>query len=187
MIVLLVGGSKSGKSMAAQKYAKRLYNEDSSLYYIATMKPYDDEDLKRIENHIEERKGWGFTTIEKSYDIKDILSKIVNNDTILIDSITSLATNEMFPKNGFVSKVSDKIINEIKLITNNVKNSVIVTDYLFSDGIIYDDYTDAFRRELGNINISLASIADIVIEFSFGNEIIHKGKEYVRDLNEKFI
>jgi adenosylcobinamide kinase / adenosylcobinamide-phosphate guanylyltransferase len=187
MIILLVGGSKSGKSMAAQRYAKRLETIEGSLYYIATMKPYDNEDLKRIENHIEERKGWGFTTIEQGYDIKEILSEVNINDTVLIDSITSLATNEMFPKSGFVSEVSDKIINEIKLIINNVKNSVIVTDYLFSDGIIYDDYTDAFRRELGNINISLASIADIVIEFSFSNEIIHKGEEYVRDLNEKFI
>lgn len=187
MIVLLVGGSKSGKSMAAQKYAKKLEDEESSLYYIATMKPYDDEDLKRIENHIEERRGWGFKTIEKCHDIKEILSEVNIKDTVLIDSITSLVTNEVFPKSGFVSEVSDKIISEINSITNNVKNLVIVTDYLFSDGIIYDDYTDAFRRELGNINISLASIADIVIEFSFGNEIIHKGKEYVRDLNEKFI
>lgn len=187
MIVLLVGGSKSGKSMAAQRYAKRLENVEGSLYYVATMNPYDDEDLKRIENHIEERKGWGFTTIEKCHDIKEILFKVNSNDTVLIDSITSLVTNEMFPKSGFLSEVSDKIISEIEFITNKVENSVIVTDYLFSDGIIYDEYTDSFRRELGNINISLASIADIVIEFSFGNEIIHKGKDYVRDLNEKFI
>ena len=187
MIILLVGGSKSGKSMAAQRYAKKLKRIDGSLYYVATMKPYDDEDLKRIENHINERKGWGFTTIEKSQDIKEIISKVKSNDTLLIDSITSLVTNEMFPKSGFVSEVSDKIISDIKFIANSTKNLVIVTDYLFSDSIIYDDYTDVFRRELGNINISLASIADIVIEFSFGNEIIHKGKDYVRDLNEKFI
>ncbi|MGG7212931.1 bifunctional adenosylcobinamide kinase/adenosylcobinamide-phosphate guanylyltransferase [Clostridium nigeriense] len=187
MIILLVGGSKSGKSMAAQRYAKKLEKREGHLYYIATMKPYDEEDLKRIKNHVEDRKGWGFTTIEKSQDIKDILDKIDNNDTTLIDSITSLVTNEMFPKDAFISEISDKIIGEINSISNNVKNLVIVTDYLFSDGIIYDDYTNAFRRELGNINISLASIADIVIEFSFGNEIIHKGKNYVRDLNEKFI
>ena len=48
MIILVVGGSKSGKSMLGQRLAKKLESKDSNLYYIATMKPYDKEDIKRI-------------------------------------------------------------------------------------------------------------------------------------------
>ena len=74
MIALVVGGAKSGKSMFAQNLAKLLnesfeiclkeYKDDlarnldnpfkkknGKLYYVATMNPYDLEDLKRIENH----------------------------------------------------------------------------------------------------------------------------------------
>ena len=54
MIALVIGGAKSGKSMFAQNLAKSLENKSGKLYYIATMKPYDLEDLKRIENHFEE-------------------------------------------------------------------------------------------------------------------------------------
>lgn len=187
MIILLVGGSKSGKSMAGQRYAKSLYNDNGNLYYIATMKPYDNEDLKRIENHIEDRRGWGFITIEKEVNISELENSINKNDNILIDSITSLVTNEMFKDNSFIPKVNDKIYSEIEVLTKKINNVVIVTDYLFSDGIIYDDYTETFRREIGKLNIALAKIADVVIEYSFNNEIIHKGENYVRDLNEKFI
>ena len=48
MIILVVGGSKSGKSMLGQRLAKKLESKDSNLYYIATMKPYDKEDIKEL-------------------------------------------------------------------------------------------------------------------------------------------
>lgn len=182
MIILLVGGSKSGKSIAAQKYSKLIENKEGALYYLATMKASDLEDMKRIENHLLERKGWGFITIEKDKDLKDIVDNLSKKDTILLDSITSLVTNEMFDNGSFIINVSDKIIKEIRLISEKIENLIIVTDYLFSDGIIYDNYTESFRREMGKLNINLASIADIVIEYSFNNEIIHKGRKEIMKL-----
>ena len=182
MIILLVGGSKSGKSMSAQRYSKTLENKEGALYYLATMKPSDLEDTKRIERHLLERKGWGFITIEKDKDLKDIVYKLNNKDTILLDSITSLVTNEMFCGDNFFSNVSDKIYKDINLISKRVENLIIVTDYLFSDGIIYDNYTEIFRREMGRININLAKVSDVVIEYAFNNEIIHKGRKVIRNL-----
>ena len=177
MIMLLVGGSKSGKSMSAQRYSKVLENKDGDLYYLATMKPSDLEDNLRIEKHLLDRKDWGFITIEKHRDLQDIVDKFNNKDTILLDSVTSLVTNEMFFCDNFISNVSDKILKDIKIIAKKVENLIIVTDYLFSDSIIYDDYTEAFRREMGRLNINLTRISDIVIECAFNNEIIHKGKK----------
>ena len=57
MIALVVGGAKSGKSMFAQDLAKSLESKNGKLHYVATMNPYDLEDLKRIENHLREREG----------------------------------------------------------------------------------------------------------------------------------
>ena len=63
MNYLIIGGAKSGKSEIGEKTALAL-NEDKVIY-IATMKPYDKEDEKRIKKHIKNRKGLNFITKEK--------------------------------------------------------------------------------------------------------------------------
>ena len=199
MIALVVGGAKSGKSMFAQNLAKSLNesfeiclkeykddlerildnpfkNKSGKLYYVATMNPYDLEDLKRIENHLKEREGYGFNTIEETLNMSKVSSLIKEEDTVLIDSITSLVTNYMFRGKEFYKDVSDDILSGILEIINNSKNVVIVSDYLFSDSIQYDCYTENFRKEIGVVNRKLAKIADTVVECSYGNIIYHKGK-----------
>lgn len=202
MIALVVGGAKSGKSMFAQDLAK-LLNEsfkidlkeyldrrldmglhrsldnsfkkkNGNLYYVATMNPYDLEDLKRIENHLKEREGYGFNTIEETMDMSKVSKLIEKNDTVLIDSVTSLVTNYMFKGKDFFKEVTDDILSGILEIINAADNVVIVSDYLFSDSIQYDFYTESFRREIGVINRKLAELADIVVECSYGNIIYHK-------------
>lgn len=193
MIVLVVGGAKSGKSMFAQNLAKLLNEslkspiktqldrgierEFGKLYYVATMNPYDLEDLKRIENHLREREGYGFNTIEETLNMSKVSKIIGAEDTVLIDSITSLITNSMFKGKEFYKDVSEEILAGVLEIINNSKNIVIVSDYLFSDSIEYDCYTESFRKEIGIINRKLAKIADTVVECSYGNIIYHKGKE----------
>ena len=192
MIVLVVGGAKSGKSMFAQNLSKSLNEslknpingqldgeierEVGKLYYVATMNPYDLEDLKRIENHLREREGYGFNTIEETLNMSKVSSLIKEEDIVLIDSITSLVTNYMFRGKEFYKDVSDDILSGILEIINNSKNVVIVSDYLFSDSIQYDCYTENFRKEIGVVNRKLAKIADTVVECSYGNIIYHKGK-----------
>ncbi|WP_294129616.1 bifunctional adenosylcobinamide kinase/adenosylcobinamide-phosphate guanylyltransferase [uncultured Clostridium sp.] len=196
MIALVVGGAKSGKSMFAQNLAKSLnesfetyLKEDldgeleddlkkksGKLYYVATMNPYDLEDLKRIENHLKEREGYGFNTIEETKNMSKVSKSIQKNDTVLIDSVTSLVTNYMFQGNEFFKEVSEDILSGILEIVNVAGNVVIVSDYLFSDSIQYDCYTESFRKEIGIINRKLAALADAVVEYSYGNIIYHKDK-----------
>ena len=182
MIILIVGGSKSGKSMLGQHLSKKLEDKDCDLYYIATMEPYDKEDIKRINNHLMERDGWGFKTIEQSRNIEEVAAKVKKGDTLLVDSVTSIVTNEMFIEEQVIMDVSGKIFDGIRNLSSKDINLVIVTDYLFSDSIVYDDFTEAFRREMGKINISLAKISDVVIECCYNNKIIHKGRKYIGDL-----
>ena len=176
MICFVVGGSKSGKSSYGEREAIRLGNKDD-LYYIATMKPYDKEDEERIRAHIKQREGFGFKTIEQYRDIERIVSNTSNTSTILIDSITSLLTNEMFFEEEMNDNSSIKIVKGIKKIAQFFDNVVIISDYVFSDSIIYDQYTEQFRRELGNINIEIAKISDKVVECIFVNIQVHKNIE----------
>lgn len=180
MIVLIIGGSKSGKSSFAESLASKI-KDSGVLYYLATMNPIDLEDNKRIDKHIENRSIYKFTTIEQKIDLHKILEKFKKDDTILLDSVTALGTNEMFKEGRVNFNIADKVFRDIEKLSNRVGNLVLVSDYVFSDGIKYDDFTDDFRKELGKINCYLAKLSEVVIEASYGELIYHKGREKLID------
>lgn len=166
MNYLIIGGSKSGKSEIGEKIALGL-NKDKVIY-IATMKPYDKEDEERIKKHIKNREGLNFITWEVHQNLYNIINKIQHEDTVLIDSITSLLTNEMFIGNEIIKKPSEKILRNLKQIISKARNTVIVSDYIFNDSIQYDEVTENFKKELAVINKGLTRYCDNVIECSFG-------------------
>ncbi|HEX9025143.1 MAG TPA: bifunctional adenosylcobinamide kinase/adenosylcobinamide-phosphate guanylyltransferase [Clostridium sp.] len=193
MNYLIIGGSKSGKSEASEKIALTLSGETKSMIwcesltqrrsvrqvsldkviYIATMKPYDKEDEERIKKHIQNRVGLNFTTLEVQRNLHEIVNNIKSDDTVLLDSITSLLTNEMFIGNEIIKNPSINILNGLKQIIKKAKNTVVVSDYIFNDAIEYDEITEKFKRELAIINKELAKSCDNVIECSFGNVKYH--------------
>ena len=184
MKILIVGGSKSSKSTYGELLSYKLSKkEKGTLYYLATMNPYDLEDLKRIESHLKSRKDYNFKTIEKQKNLNEITKNFSKDDTILLDSLTSLVTNEMFSGEEVNCFISKKICKDLKELSENTRNLIIVSDNVFSDCIIYDYYTEGFRRELGGITCELAKFCDVVIESSFGNLIIQKGKEILESEN----
>ncbi|HCW53585.1 MAG TPA: adenosylcobinamide kinase/adenosylcobinamide phosphate guanyltransferase [Clostridium sp.] len=172
MNYLIVGGSKSGKSDIAEKISLEL--NESKVVYIATMKPYDDEDKKRIEAHIEKRYGHNFLTIEKHKDIGEVSASINGNDTVLIDSTTSLLNNEMFTGSIINNNAGDKIVSDLKKIMDKGCNTVIVSDYIFNDSIEYDEITENYKKQLALINKKLAESCDKVIECTFGTRKVWK-------------
>jgi adenosylcobinamide kinase/adenosylcobinamide-phosphate guanylyltransferase len=139
------------------------------VVYIATMKAYDKEDEERIQRHIEKREGLNFITLEVQRNLHEIVNNFEVKDTILIDSITSLLTNEMFIGNEIIKNPSINILNGLKGIMNKAKNIVIISDYIFNDSIEYDEVTESFKKELAIINKELVKISDKVMECSFGN------------------
>jgi len=193
MNYLIIGGSKSGKSEASEKIALTLSRETKSMIwcesltqrrsvrqvsldkviYIATMKPYDKEDEERIKKHIQNRVGLNFTTLEVQRNLHEIVNNIKSDDTVLLDSITSLLTNEMFIGNEIIKNPSINILNGLKQIIKKAKNTVVVSDYIFNDAIEYDEITEKFKRELAIINKELAKSCENVIECSFGNVKYH--------------
>lgn len=77
MNVLISGGAKNGKSMFAQKLARKMAEEKNlPLYYIATMIPRDEEDEARIARHVRERAGWGFETLERGTGLLGLLDEV---------------------------------------------------------------------------------------------------------------
>lgn len=174
MKCLIIGGSKSGKSEIAEKISLRLNSE--KVIYVATMRAYDDEDRERIEKHIKRRIGLKYETLEVERNLNKIVNDIGEEDTVLIDSITSLLTNEMFCRGEIIKYSSKNILGGLEQVLYKAKNTLVVSDYIFNDAIKYDEITKGYQKELAIINRRLAEICDIVIECSFGNVKYHKGR-----------
>ena len=176
MIVFITGGAKNGKSSYAQQLAVELAG-GGPRYYIATMIPVDQEDRERIRRHIADREGLGFETVEQGRDILDCLPKVDRNGSFLLDSVTALLMNELFlpPDYRLNPEAGDECARELTEFARSVKNIVLVSDYIYSDALRYDQVTEAYRRALAGIDRQLAAISDVVLELSAGNIIVHKG------------
>ncbi|MDE7428998.1 MAG: bifunctional adenosylcobinamide kinase/adenosylcobinamide-phosphate guanylyltransferase, partial [Lachnospiraceae bacterium] len=49
MMILVIGGSGSGKSSYAEEVAGSVSEEDMKKYYLATMQIFDEEGRKKVE------------------------------------------------------------------------------------------------------------------------------------------
>jgi adenosylcobinamide kinase/adenosylcobinamide-phosphate guanylyltransferase len=176
MMILITGGSGSGKSAYAEEYMTGI-SGGSIKYYIATMQAFDREAKEKIEKHRRMRSGKGFSTIEQPLNINEALEKMKpGKRTALLECVSNLTANEMFSKEE--SKESEaavkKIISQIKQLNEGVDHLVIVTNNIFEDGCIYDETTMKYIRAMGSINENLAHLADKVIEIVVGIPIILK-------------
>lgn len=176
MIVFITGGAKNGKSSYAQRLAVKLAG-NGPRYYIATMIPVDEEDNDRIRRHIADREGLGFETVEQGRDILNCLPRVDGNAAFLLDSVTALLMNELFlpPDYHLNPEAKEKCARELAQFSRSVKNIVLVSDYIYSDALRYDETTEAYRKALADIDRKLAEISDVVLELSAGNVIVHKG------------
>ena len=174
MKVFISGGCKNGKSYFAQHLAKK--QQTGSLCYIATMNPVDSEDSERIARHRREREGWGFTTVEQPFDIEGILDKCGSGSSFLLDSLTALLANEMFLPGGKINDLAaDKITAGLVSILGQIRNIVIISDYIYSDAFLYDPLTEKYRKSLAEIDRAAALNCDVVLEIAYSNVIVHKG------------
>lgn len=177
MIVFISGGAKNGKSSFAQELAWKLAH-GGKHYYIATMIPCDEEDRDRIRHHVADRDGMGFETVEQGRDIAAILGRVDCNGSFLLDSVTALLLNELYPDPAtwkLDPTAPDRCEAGLRTLCGGVANIVLVSDYIYSDAAKYDPETECFRRGLAQLDRALASIADTVIEVSAGSRIFYKG------------
>ena len=177
MTVFISGGCKSGKSSLAQRAAVRL-SGGGPLYYVATMIPYDSEDRARIVRHIADRAGMGFETLEVGRDIGQCIELADSGGTFLVDSVTALLLNEMYPDGHNGEADPDALrrcVDGLLRVAEGAGNAVFVSDHIYSDAIRYDDFTEKYRADLARIDRALASICDTVLEMCAGLLIVHKG------------
>ena len=177
MTIFISGGAKNGKSTLAQDLTVAL-SKGGKHYYVATMISSGAEDDDRIRRHIADREGMGFETVECFRNIMDCL-KIADKDGVfLVDSVTALIQNSLFPvdKNYEIDlNAANRCAEELVEFARTVRHAVFVSDYIYSDAEAFSESTEMYRKCLADIDRRLAAVCDTVIEVSAGQFIIHKG------------
>ena len=174
MFALIVGGSGSGKSEYAEELAVRLsLGEGVPLYYIATMRPFGEEGRRRVERHQRQRAGKGFVTIECYVGLKEL--ELPGEGVVLLECLSNLTANEMFEADGAGSCTPQEVLLGVEKIQLGSRHLIVVTNDVFSDGILYEEATRRYQGYLGEINRKLAREADEVTEVVCGIPLWVKG------------
>lgn len=178
MKYLIVGASGSGKSEYAESIVMSM---PRPIYYVATMNAYGIEGAQRVARHQKLRQGKGFLTIEAPDHIYQTVMQhtMPGQKSLIIECMSNLLANEMFCEEGCDLTAYDRIVADLKRLYQEVEHIVIVSNDIFSDGIEYDESTNAYLTQLGHLNQIMASWSDACVEVVYGIPIIHKGKEYV--------
>lgn len=168
MLHLITGGSASGKSL----YGERMAAEAGGrlLCYLATMRPWGEEGQARVQRHRQQRAGKGFHTIEvyHSLDLAELPAESRENMVILLECMSNLTANELFEKGGTDEEIRKRIRRGIHYLEACARDVIVITNEVFSDGILYEPETMRYIRLLGQVNQELAQSADRVTEVVYG-------------------
>ena len=175
MTIFLSGGCKNGKSTLAERCAAKLAG-DGPLYYIATMIPHDAEDRERIRRHVESRAGAGFETVEQGTNLLQVLERADPRGSFLLDSVTALLSNEMFPGPEMDAGAGARLAAELEEFARRVNHAVFVSDFLYADAGGYDEWTETYRRGLALCDKTLARCCDAVGEVFSAQPLMYKGE-----------
>lgn len=185
MMILMIGGSGSGKSAYAENYITHL-SKGKQKYYLATMQVFDEEGQEKVDRHRKIRKGKGFLTIEQPRDIHNALDKMKTEENVaLLECMSNLVANEMFIEEVPKAKaeVTNKIVKGIEVLKEELTHLVIVSNNVFEDGVVYEEAAMEYLRAMGEINERLAAMADEVVEVVVGIPIMVKTAE--KDSNDR--
>lgn len=170
MIYLITGGSGSGKSAFAEELIETFQKENR--YYIATMKPYGAETYQKILRHQKMRSEKHFTSVECYTGLNHTF--VPDESVVLLECMSNLVANEMFEPGGAKEYTVEAILEGIQQIADRAKEFVIVTNEVFSEGVLYGAEMEQYLFYLGTLNQELAKMADQVIEVVYSIPIYHK-------------
>ncbi len=167
-LIIVSGKNDSGKSLFAESIvSKRL----GKRYYIATMIPKTEENLKRIKKHKKQRQNLNFTTLEAPYSLAE--STIDKDAVVLIEDVSNLLANNIFEK----GKGADEVFCDILNLAEKCSFTVAVTiSELEASG--WDEETSMYINSLNELNEKLKKEASVCITMADGKPVYEKGEGY---------
>jgi adenosylcobinamide kinase/adenosylcobinamide-phosphate guanylyltransferase len=169
-IILITGGSRSGKSAHAQRLAEAA---PGSLVFVATCPVVDDEMRERIRKHRLARSKKRWRTIEETVDVTGVLKKAGECDVILIDCLTLWINNLLYQAHQEGGEVTEETIErrcrELIAVCDDLHGTIIFVTNEVGMGIVPDNpLSRRFRDLVGRCNQLMADTADEVIFVACG-------------------
>lgn len=96
---------------------------------------------------------------------------------MLLECMSNLLANEMYSEDGAKERAAEEILQGIHMLQKQTAHLVLVTNEVFSDGIVYDPDTIQYQKQLAKINRVLAAEADEVTEVVYGIPLKLKAKK----------
>jgi adenosylcobinamide kinase/adenosylcobinamide-phosphate guanylyltransferase len=175
-ITLILGGARSGKSRFAQKLAAR----HSSVAFVATARPSDEEMRRKIERHKADRPAQ-WSTIEEPLLLETVLrQQAATFSLLLVDCLTLYTSNLMTAE----KEDPEAVLCRVDLLCDALRSgesSVVLVSNEVGSGIV-PAYPSGrmFRDLLGEINQRVAAVADNVLFMVAGLPLVVKGELEVR-------
>jgi adenosylcobinamide kinase / adenosylcobinamide-phosphate guanylyltransferase len=176
LITLVVGGARSGKS----RYAQALAKTASTVAFLATAQPCDDEMRAKIERHRAERPS-AWHTVEVPVELDAAIARYGNEYSFLIvDCLTIFIANLLDAEHNDEARILagvDRVCHALQ----SVSASVVLVSNEVGGGIVpMHPVGRLFRDLLGETNQKVSAIADNVILMVAGCPLALKGRVEVR-------
>lgn len=169
-IILVTGGSRSGKSDYARLLAESL---PGPRVFVATCPVVDEETAERIRRHREERAGSDWDTVEEPVHLSSAVRACTGHTVILVDCLTLWVNNLLYhARESGNTLTEDHIVREASELMDacSTRNrTVIVVTNEVGCGIVPEDpITRLYRDLVGRCNRLVAQRADEVTLVSCG-------------------
>lgn len=178
-IILITGGSRSGKSINAQKIAESI---SGSRTYIATCPYLDEEMTERIRKHKEARASSCWQTLEETTDLAGALQKTKESQVILVDCLTLWINNVLYEAEQRGESFHEEAIGaqcgEVLDVCARLPGTVIFVTNEVGMGIVPESPASRlYRDSVGRCNQIIAARADVVIFMISGIPLKIKGEK----------
>ncbi|MFC2001765.1 bifunctional adenosylcobinamide kinase/adenosylcobinamide-phosphate guanylyltransferase [Chloroflexota bacterium] len=178
---LITGGVRSGKSHFAQELALKM---GEPVLFVATATAGDEEMRQRIEKHQKSRPATWITLEATTHIGSQILSKIGNSPTVMVDCITLLVNNIFLPYSDPTGeqidapRVEKEVMSEIDELVHCIDQAnasfIMVTNEVGLGLVPANKMSRLYRDLLGKANQILAQRADEIYLLVAGIPIMIK-------------
>ena len=173
-VVLITGGSRSGKSAYALQRGEALPGPRA---FVATCPAIDDDMQRRIDRHRAARDATLWETVEEPIDLAGVIARSADYPTVLIDCLTLWVNNLTYPDNTDLeeSAIAERAAAVLTACQNQTGTLLLVTNELGMGIIPADATTRRFRDLTGRVNQTIGQRADEVVLLVSGQPLQVKG------------
>jgi adenosylcobinamide kinase/adenosylcobinamide-phosphate guanylyltransferase len=179
--VLILGGSRSGKSALAERLARERGGRD--VLFLATGQALDAEMTERIQRHRADRASFGWQTLEAPEQVGRRLEETLTGSekVVLLDCLTLLVSNvtcamgEDAPSAEAEAKATAEIDALMDVMRTRPVDLIVVSNEVGLGLVPPYKLGRVFRDSLGRVNQRLAAAADEVVLMVAGLPMRLKG------------